>query len=147
MGARPRVLFLCTGNACRSQMAEGWLRHLAGDRIAVASAGTHPHGLDPRAVGVMAEAGVDIAAHTSDPVSAHLDRPPDVVVAVCAAAAESCPALPAPVAVLRWSFDDPAAATGTEEEVVAVFRRVRDEIRGRLEAWARAGFPPLSVLG
>ena len=143
MPRRPRVLFLCTGNACRSQMAEGWLRHLAGERFEVASAGTDPHGLDPRAVAAMAEVGVDISAHTSDALDAHLEEPPDLVITVCDRAARNCPVLPGATALLRWSFEDPAAATGTPDEVRAVFARIRDEIRARVEAWIAAGSEPL----
>lgn len=145
MNDQPRVLFLCTGNSCRSQMAEGWLRELAGGRVTALSAGTRPAGLNPRAVAVMAEAGVDIAGQASRSIEDFLDDPPDVVIAVCAAAAESCPVFPGATRVLRWPFDDPAEASGSEDEVLAVFRRVRDEIRTRLEAWVAAGFPPLAL--
>lgn len=140
----PRVLFLCTGNSCRSQMAEGWLRALAGGRVVALSAGTRPGGVNPRAVEIMAEAGVDIAAHTSDSIEQYLADPPDLVIAVCSAAAESCPVFPGSTQVLRWPFDDPAEARGSEAEVLAFFRRVRDEIRARLQDWIDAGLPPLS---
>lgn len=131
---RRRVLFLCTGNSCRSQMAEGWLRHLGGGRYEVLSAGTRPQGLNPLAVRVMAEAGVDISGHTSDPVERYLDRDLDLVVTVCGGARESCPVFAGRVAERRhWPFDDPAAARGTQEQVLAVFRRVRDEIRRKVE--------------
>ncbi|WP_461395710.1 arsenate reductase ArsC [Deferrisoma sp.] len=135
---RKRVLFLCTGNSCRSQMAEGWLRHLGGDRYEVFSAGTRPQGLNPRAVRVMAEAGVDISGHTSDPVEKYLGEDFDLVVTVCGGAKESCPVFVGRVKDRQhWPFDDPAEAAGTEEEVMAVFRRVRDEIRARVEAFLR----------
>lgn len=135
---KKRVLFLCTGNSCRSQMAEGWLRHLGGDRYEVFSAGTRLQGLNPRAVRVMAEAGVDISGHTSDPVEKYLGEDFDLVVTVCGGAKESCPVFVGRVKDRQhWPFDDPAEATGTEEEVMAVFRRVRDEIRARVEAFLR----------
>jgi arsenate reductase len=130
-----RVLFLCTGNSCRSQMAEGWLRALAGDDVAALSAGTRPQGVNPRAIQVMGEAGVDIAGQTSDAIDDYLADPPDLVVAVCDAAAANCPVFPGRTTVLRWPFPDPADATGTEEEVLTVFRDVRDRIRARIEAW------------
>ncbi len=123
-----RVLFLCTGNSCRSQMAEGWLRRLAGDRFDVASAGTRPAGLHPDAVLVMREAGVDIAGHRSKNVSEFLQQPFDFVITVCDSAKEACPYFPGEVQRLHWSFPDPAAATGTHEERLAVFRQVRDQI-------------------
>ncbi|MEM7310018.1 MAG: arsenate reductase ArsC [Planctomycetota bacterium] len=145
MSDKPRVLFLCTGNSCRSQMAEGWLRTLADGRLVSLSAGTDPHGLNPLAVRAMAEAGVDISGQSSDPIQAYLDDPPELVIAVCTSAAESCPTLPGATRVLRWPFDDPAGASGTDEEVFAVFRRVRDEIRERLAAWLAAGAEPLAL--
>ncbi|WP_025323185.1 arsenate reductase ArsC [Deferrisoma camini] len=135
-GSKKRVLFLCTGNSCRSQMAEGWLRHLAGDRYEVFSAGTRPQGLNPLAVRVMAEAGVDISGHTSDPVEKYLGQDFDLVVTVCGGAKESCPVFVGRVKDRQhWPFDDPAGATGTQEQILAVFRRVRDEIRARVEAF------------
>ena len=129
---RLKVLFLCTGNSCRSQMAEGWARALHGDRIEASSAGTAPGRLDPRAIQVMREAGVDIAGHRSK----HLDElrggDVDVVVTVCDRASESCPVFPGAVRRLHASFDDPprlAATAASEEEALAHYRRVRDEIR------------------
>ncbi|TAJ07364.1 MAG: arsenate reductase ArsC [Nitrospirae bacterium] len=129
---KPRVLFLCTGNSCRSQMAEGWLRHLAGDRFDVASAGTHPVGLNPVAVAAMREVGVDISRHTSKNVNQFLGERFDYVITVCDSAKEACPTFPGATSRLHWSFDDPAAAQGSLEERLQVFRRVRDEIAGRL---------------
>jgi arsenate reductase len=132
-GGRKRVLVLCTGNSCRSQMAEGWIHHLLGDRWEVRSAGTAPASrVHPLAVRAMAEAGVDISGGRPEAVGAYLDEPWDLVVTVCDAARESCPAFPRPVPKRHVSFDDPAAAAGTEEERMTVFRRVRDEIRDRL---------------
>ena len=129
---RRSVLFLCTGNSCRSQMAEGWLRHLAGDRFDVASAGTHPVGLNPRAVTVMKEVGIDLSRHRSTRVDELMGRRFDSVITVCDHAKETCPTFPGATSVLHWSFDDPADAQGEEEARLAVFRRVRDEIAQRV---------------
>lgn len=139
----PRVLFLCTGNSCRSQIAEGWLRSLTSGRVAALSAGTDPVGVNPRAVAVMGEVGVDLSQHTSDAVSAFLEDPPDLIITVCSAADRNCPTFPGDVPVLHWPFDDPAGYEGTDDEVLAEFRRVRDEIRARIEAWLEEGLPPL----
>jgi arsenate reductase len=136
--AKPRVLFLCTGNSCRSQMAEGWARQLRGDALEPCSAGVAPKGLDPRAVAVMAEAGVDISAQASEQVDDLLLRlavrgsAVDWVVTVCDAARESCPVFPGVARTLHRSFDDPphlAAGAASEDEALAPYRRVRDEIR------------------
>lgn len=131
---KPRVLFVCTHNSARSQMAEGWLRALAGDRYEVSSAGTEPRGVNPLAAKAMAEVGIDLSGHRSEHVDRHLDPPADVVVTVCDSAKEACPYVPALRERMHQSFEDPSAATGTEEERLAVFRRVRDEIRDWLEA-------------
>jgi len=141
---KPRVLFLCTANSCRSQMAEGWLRHLAGRRFEALSGGTHPTRLHPRVVTVMAEVGIDVSRQTSDPVEAHLEDPPDLVIAVCSVAAAGCPTLPGRTPLLSWPFDDPAAARGSELDVLRAFRAVRDAIGARLEAWLEAGCPGLA---
>jgi arsenate reductase len=133
---KPRVLFLCTGNSCRSQMAEGWARALRPD-LEAASAGVRPQGLNPDAVRVMAEAGVDIAGHRSRGVDDLGDFAPDCVVTVCDNARESCPVYPGRVATIHRSFDDPphlAEDASTEEEALGHYRRVRDEIRGFVEA-------------
>jgi arsenate reductase len=130
---KKRVLVLCTGNSCRSQMAEGWVNHLLGGQWEARSAGTAPATrVHPLAVRAMAEAGVDISGGRPEHVEAYLDQPWDLVVTVCDSAREACPAFPRPVPKLHVSFFDPAAAEGTEEERMAVFRRVRDEIRDRL---------------
>ena len=141
---RPRkVLFLCTGNSCRSQMAEGWLRHYAGERVEVSSAGTKPAGLNPTAVSVMGEAGVDISGQRSKHLDELINQDFLFVITVCDAAREACPVFPGALYQLHWSFDDPAAATGTEAERLAVFRRVRDEIRAQVQGFgAREGFLP-----
>lgn len=136
---RKRVLFLCTGNSCRSQMAEGLLRHLAGDRFEVASAGTHPVGLNPNAVEVMREIGIDISAHRSKRVDEFLHQRFDFVITVCDRAREACPIFPGAASVLHWSFDDPAAAIGSAKDRIAVFRRVRDEIAERLRRFMTHG--------
>jgi len=134
------VLFLCTGNSCRSQMAEGWARHLLGERVEAWSAGVAPKGLDPRAVAVMAEVGVDISGqgsrHVNEVLASMPNWAPDWVVTVCDSARESCPVFPAPpggrTRTVHRGFDDPprlAAGAGSEEEALAAYRRVRDEIR------------------
>ena len=131
--ARKRVLVLCTGNSCRSQMAAGWVNHLLAGRWEARSAGTAPAArVHPLAVRAMAEAGVDVSAGRPEHVGVYLEEPWDLVVTVCDSAQETCPSFPRPVQKLHLSFFDPAAAEGTDEERMAVFRRVRDEIRDRL---------------
>lgn len=126
---RQRVLFLCTGNSCRSHMAEGWLRHLAGDRYESLSAGAKPSGyVHPLAIKAMAEVGVDIAGHRSKSIAEFDGQQLDVLVTVCDNARESCPTFAGAKRTIHRSFDDPAHATGPEEEKLRVFRRVRDEI-------------------
>jgi len=129
-----KILFLCTGNSCRSQMAEGFARQYAGSGIAAESAGIEAHGLNPRAVTVMAEAGIDISRHTSDVFSVDSVGPSNLVVTVCDQARESCPRLPATVSQIHWSFPDPAKATGSDDEIMFVFRAVRDAIDERVRA-------------
>jgi arsenate reductase len=129
---KQRVLFLCTGNSCRSQMAEGWLRHLAGGRFDVSSAGTKPVGLNPGAVEAMQESGVDISTHRSKHLNEFAGVRFDYVITVCDRARETCPIFLGARTVLHWSFDDPASATGTDNERREVFRRVRDEIAGQI---------------
>ncbi|MBN1247411.1 MAG: arsenate reductase ArsC [Anaerolineae bacterium] len=136
MADKLRVLFLCTGNSCRSQMAEGWTRHLKGDRIDVYSAGIETHGLNQRAVKVMAEAGVDISDHRSKHVDEVMDIDFDYVVTVCGHAKENCPVFPGKATVVHQGFDDPpklAKGAKTEEEALSHYRRVRDEIRAYVE--------------
>jgi arsenate reductase len=130
--SKPKVLFLCTGNSCRSQMAEGLLRQLGAGRFEAASAGTRPAGLNPDAVAAMRELGIDISGQASKHVDSLAGESFQHVITVCDNAKETCPVFPAAVNTLHWSFDDPAAATGSEEERMAVFRRVRDEIRQRI---------------
>lgn len=136
---KKRVLFLCTGNSCRSQMAEGWLRHLAGDRFEVASAGTHPVGINPYAVKVMEEAGVDISHHVSERVDSYLEQPFHYVITVCDHAQEACPVFPGAATKLHWSFEDPAHATGTYEQKLIIFRKSRDEIASRIRYFLTDG--------
>ncbi len=135
--AKLKVLFLCTGNSCRSQMAEGWLRHLAGGRFEVFSAGTKPVGLNPEAVAVMREVGIDISGQRSKNVSEFVGHHFPYVVTVCDSAREQCPIFPGTVRRMHWSLEDPAAAQGTHEERLAVFRRVRDQIGKRIQHLAR----------
>ena len=130
---RARVLFHCTHNSARSQMAEGLLRHLAGDRFEAHSAGTEATHVRPLAIRAMEEVGVDISGQESKTLERYLGEPFDYVVTVCDAANEACPVFPGAKSRLHWSFRDPSLATGDEEERLAVFREVRDEIRGRIE--------------
>ena len=125
---KPKVLFLCTGNSARSQMAEGYLRHVAGDHFEPLSAGIEPKGLNPLAVEAMREIGIDISQQQSKDVVSLLGLHVPFVVTVCDNAKERCPIFPGTWEFLHWSFDDPAAAVGTHEERLAVFRGVRDEI-------------------
>jgi arsenate reductase (thioredoxin) len=132
MPGKLKILFLCTGNSCRSQMAEGWARHLKSDVIEAYSAGIEPHGLDLRAVQVMAEAGVDISGRRSKHVDELKDVPFDFVITVCDHVHEQCPVFPGKSQIVHAGFDDPpylAGNAGTEEEALAHYRRVRDEIR------------------
>lgn len=134
--SRLKVLFLCTGNSCRSQMAEGWARHLRDDTIEPYSAGIATHGLNPNAVKVMAEAGVDISGQRSKNVSELADVPLDYVVTVCDHAHESCPIFPGKAKVVHAGFDDPpklAAGESDPEKAMSHYRRVRDEIRAFIE--------------
>ena len=128
------ILFLCAGNSCRSQMAEGWARALADDNFRVQSAGIEAHGKNPLAIAVMAEAGQDILQQESTRVDTAMLAAADLVVTVCGHADEHCPVLPPGTHKERWPLDDPAKATGSEAEIMAVFRASRDEIRQRVEA-------------
>ncbi len=136
MARKPTVLFLCTGNSCRSQMAEGWARHLKADAIEACSAGVEPSKLNPDAVRVMAEVGVDISQQRAKHVRELIDGPIDYVVTVCDHAQETCPVFPGPAKLVHRSFDDPphlAANAQTEDERLSPYRRVRDEIRAYVE--------------
>jgi len=133
--SRPRVLFVCTHNSARSQMAEGLLRALAGDRFEVESAGTEKTSVNPLAIRAMAERNIDIRAHTSKVIDGLLDRPWDVLITVCDDANERCPFVPGARRRLHWSFPDPSRATGTDDERLVTFRRVRDQIEACLRQW------------
>ena len=130
-----RVLFLCTHNSARSQMAEGLLRALAGDRFDVASAGTEATRVHPLAIRVMEEVGIDLTGHTSKTIDALIDQPWDYVITVCDNANERCPIFPGKTIRLHWSFDDPSGATGTDKEQLKKFLEVRGEILDRLRRW------------
>ncbi len=127
-----KILFLCTGNSCRSQIAEGWAKTLGGDRFEVYSAGIESHGKNPRAIAVMQEAGVDISAQESTKLTDAMLAGIDYVVTVCGHADEHCPVLPAQTRKEHWPLSDPAKATGSEEEIMAVFRASRDDIKQRV---------------
>jgi len=131
-----RVLILCTGNSARSQMAEGLLRHDAGNAFEVFSAGTKPTEVRPEAIAVMREAGIDISGHRSKSVDEFAGQDFDYVITVCDNAKQSCPIYPAKTKRIHWSIEDPAAVQGSEEERLAAFRRIRDELRLRLQRFA-----------
>ena len=134
---KPLVLILCTGNSCRSHLAEAILRAAAGDVLEVASAGSKPAGyVHPLAIRALAEIGLDATAHHSKHLSEFLERKVETVITVCGNADQVCPAFPGQVNRHHWGFDDPAHATGSEDEQLSVFRRVRDEIRSVFEAYA-----------
>jgi arsenate reductase (thioredoxin) len=132
---RLRILVLCTGNSCRSQMAEGLIRQYGGDRVEVYSAGLEPRGVHPRAIQVMRELGIDISHQTSDHLSRYLEQPFDFVITVCNSAAALCPVFPGAGTKLHWPFADPAEATGPEPEIIACFRSVRDQIAQQVKTW------------
>ena len=132
MDDRRRILFLCTHNSARSQMAEGLLRRLAGDRFDAYSAGTEATQVRPLAIRAMAELGIDISGQENKALDRYLGKPFDAVITVCDQADESCPVFLGTKERLHWSFPDPSQATGTEEELLAIYRRVRDAIAGRI---------------
>jgi len=132
-GIEMNLLFLCTGNSCRSQMAEGWARHFGGDLFQAQSAGIEMHGKNPRAIDVMREAGVDISRQESTMLTDEMLTAADYVVTVCGHADEHCPVLPAGVRKEHWPLDDPARVVGAEADVQAAFRKSRDDIRFRVE--------------
>ena len=135
--AKPLILILCTGNSCRSHLAEGVLQAAVGESAEVASAGSDPAGyVHPMAVEVMKEIEIDISAHTSKHLDEFLQREVQTVITVCGNADQACPIFPSQAEKHHWPFDDPAKATGSEEEIRAMFRRVRDEIRVKFEAYA-----------
>ncbi len=130
---KPCILFLCTGNACRSQIAEGWAKHLAGDGAEILSAGIEAHGKNPRAIAVMKAAGIDISAQESTKITPEMLAQTTLLVTVCGHADEHCPAVPIDLPRIHWPLADPARATGSEEEIIAVFSAARDDIRCRVE--------------
>jgi arsenate reductase len=127
------ILFLCTGNSCRSQMAEGWAHHFGGDSLQVQSAGIEMHGVNPRAIAVMREVGVDISRQESTRLTDQMLAAADYLVTVCGHADENCPVLPAGVRKEHWPLDDPAKVVGAEGYIMAAFRDNRDDIRLRVE--------------
>lgn len=133
------IYFLCTGNSCRSQMAEGWAKELLENSWSVYSAGIEAHGLNPNAVKAMKEIGIDISNQTSDIIDPELLHQADMVVTLCGDAADNCPVTPPNVKRVHWGFDDPAKAQGTEEEKWTVFQRVRDQIGDRIRKFAQTG--------
>ncbi len=132
-----RIMFLCTGNSCRSQMAEGFARHLAKDRVEAHSAGILAAGVNPRAVAVMAEAGVDISGQTSKEVDERLLRAMDIVITLCDNAKEACPWVPERVEQLHWPVKDPVGTRGSEERIMQEFCRARDEIREKIAVFLK----------
>lgn len=133
---KTKVLFLCTGNSARSQMAEALLHKHGGDRFDVFSAGLEPHAVNPLTICVMEEQGIDMSGHWSKSVQEYLGKARfDYVITVCAKADKNCPIFPGAAIRLHWPFDDPAAATGPEEQRLLAFRRVRDEIDAKIRAW------------
>ena len=137
MSDKPTVLILCTGNSCRSHIAEGILRRAAGDLIDVQSAGSRPAGyVHPKATEVMKEVGIDISRHTSKHMNEYLDRRVNTVITVCGNADQACPMFPGQVNRYHWGFVDPALAKGTEDQIYSEFRRVRDQIKLVFEAYA-----------
>lgn len=137
MNSKPAVLILCTGNSCRSHLAEGILRDAAGDLLEVLSAGSNPAGyVHPKAAEVMKEIGIDISGHASKHMNEFLNRKVDTVITVCGNADQACPVFPGQVNRYHWGFDDPAHAKGTDEEILGEFRRVRDQIKLVFEAYA-----------
>ena len=137
--SKPKVLILCTGNSARSQMAEGLLRHEAGDRFEVYSAGTRPSAVRPEAIAVMNEIFIDISGHRSKPVEEFAGQELDYVITVCDNARESCPVFPAKTLRMHWPFEDPAIVEGSDAERKAAFRKVRDQIHGRIMVFLGGG--------
>ncbi|BCG59288.1 arsenate reductase (thioredoxin) [Paenibacillus sp. URB8-2] len=133
------IYFLCTGNSCRSQMAEGWAKKYLSDGWNIYSAGIEAHGLNPKAVQAMNEVDIDISGQTSDIIDPELLNNADLVVTLCGDAADKCPITPPKVKREHWGFDDPAKAQGTEEDKWAVFQRVRDQVGARIKQFAETG--------
>ena len=140
-----KILVLCTGNSCRSQIAEGYLRHFAGDNAEVYSAGVETHGVNPRAIAIMKEDGIDISGHTSNNIDEYLDIDFDFVITVCDNARERCPYFPTKAQKFHYNFPDPAKARGTEMEIMAEFRSVRDMIKTYSEQFVQEHIGKLHV--
>jgi len=134
---KKKILVLCTGNSCRSQLAEGYLRHFAGERAEVYSAGVETHGVNPRAIATMKEEDIDISNHTSNNIDEYAGLDFDFVITVCDNAQERCPYFPTRAKKFHQNFTDPAKATGTEEEIQAAFRTVREEIKAYCESFVK----------
>ena len=132
---KKRILVLCTGNSCRSQIAHGYLEHFGKDKVEVSSAGIETHGVNPRAIATMKEDGIDISHHTSNNVNEYADKAFDYVITVCDNAKENCPYFPARIKMLHQNFPDPAKAKGTEAEIDAEFKRVREMIRSYCQSF------------
>ena len=132
---KKKVIFICTGNACRSQMAEGLLRHMAGNKFKVYSAGSHPSRLHPASVAVMAEWNIDIAHHTSEPINDYLETGIDIVITVCDNAKQICPTFPGNVKRIHWGLDDPYHGGGAEPEDLLPYREIRDELEDRIKVF------------
>ncbi len=131
-----KVLFLCTGNSCRSQMAEAWLRELGGDQFTVYSAGLEPHGVNPNTITVMEELGIDMSGHRSKQLDEYIGKIDfDYLITVCSNAEERCPYFPGMGTRMHWPFQDPAAFEGSEEEKLDFFREVRDQIKEKIQSW------------
>jgi len=135
MGNRTKVIFICTGNSCRSQMAEGLLRYMAGDRFEVFSAGSHPSHLHPASIIVMAELGIDISNHSADSIDEYLDKDIDIVISVCDNARQVCPVFPGDVQQIHWSIDDPFHGWGAEPSDLIPYREIREVLKDRLESF------------
>lgn len=140
-----KILVLCTGNSCRSQIAEGYLRYFAGDHAEIYSAGVETHGVNPRAIAIMKEDGIDISAHTSNNIDEYRDIDFDYVITVCDNARERCPYFPTKAQKFHYNFPDPAKATGTETEIMAEFRSVREMIKTYSEQFVREHIEKLTA--
>jgi len=135
---KPKVIFICTGNSCRSQIAEGIMRDAAGKDFDVFSAGSHPSHVHPMAIKVMSERGIDISEHTSDPIDYYLDKDMDIVITVCDHANQVCPTFPGNVERLHWSIKDPFSGWGQEDEYIDAFRRTRETIYERIKEFLKS---------
>ena len=135
MRNRGKVIFICTGNSCRSQMAEGLLRNMAGDLFEVFSAGSHPSRLHPASIIVMAELGIDISNHSADSIDEYLDKNIDIVISVCDNARQACPSFPGDIQQIHWSIDDPFHGWGSESDDLLPYRETRDILKDRIESF------------